>query len=328
MAEQVHAPASRRPARWSSELARVTERGTRGDPAGAAAGAERGSHPFVSDALVGDDALAALIEEHTETASVYRMGTDPEQVDWNYVDSRHCSGPEVLDAVGRSRLWINIVGVNHGSSAWADVSAELVADIEAALGEPLSGVSLNVLVSSPGAQVYYHADTYQTLLFHARGRKRVWTYPSFDARVVDLEALEEVFWGRDEDLPYRLAYDQYAQSFDLEPGDVVAWPAVAPHRVLNLDGINVSASFNFWTPQTRRLETVMRANHYLRKRLGVRNPRRERPAWRWAATKTVVAGVRRIRPLPAPVRLGQSDPTWTVDLSLPEGVRALVPTPA
>jgi quercetin dioxygenase-like cupin family protein len=35
--------------------------------------------------------------------------------------------------------------------------------------------------------------------------------------------------------------------YQLEPGDVVSWPHNAPHRIENLDSLNVSLSTGFVT---------------------------------------------------------------------------------
>ena len=46
------------------------------------------------------------------------------------------------------------------------------------------------------------------------------------------------------EIPYRAEFDDAAQVFDLEPGDLVYWPQYSPHRVHNHDELNVSITTN------------------------------------------------------------------------------------
>ena len=61
-----------------------------------------------------------------------------------------------------------------------------------------------LLISSPRALVYYHADGPASALWHIRGRKRIWIYPALDGRYIQRELLEDIFAGvRHEYLPVR-----------------------------------------------------------------------------------------------------------------------------
>jgi hypothetical protein len=129
-----------------------------------------------------------------------------------------------------------------------------------------------LLISSPHAMVYYHADGPASALWHIRGRKRIWVYPPLDQRFVKREDLEDIFAGvRHEYLPYDPGFDQAAVSFDLQPGQWVAWAQNAPHRITNLEGVNVSLSTEHFTQATRRRERLYVANRFFRTRLHARN---------------------------------------------------------
>ena len=113
--------------------------------------------------------------------------------------------------------------------------------------------------------VYFHVDGPPSFLWHVRGRKRVWVYPHLDERVLSRELLEDVYAGtRQEYVPYRSAFDDDAEVFDLEPGQVAMWPHNAPHRVTNLDSFNVSLVTDHWTPESRRRARLYKANRFLR----------------------------------------------------------------
>jgi len=56
---------------------------------------------------------------------------------------------------------------------------------------------------------------------------------------------------------------------DPEPGEVVTWPQMTPHRVENLEGLNVSLSTEHMNPRAVRRSAIHRANHYLRTSIGI-----------------------------------------------------------
>ena len=150
------------------------------------------------------------------------------------------------------------------------------------------GTQGTLLISSPSAMVYYHADGPSTVLWHIRGEKRVWTYPALDERFAMREALEDIFAGvGHEYLPYRQEFDAAAESFVLRPGQFASWPQNAPHRVTNLNSVNVSLSTEHFTRASRSRARVYKANRFLRQTLGLQAPS-TRPAGAGALAKTLV----------------------------------------
>lgn len=128
----------------------------------------------------------------------------------------------------------------------------------------------NLLISSPKAMVPYHVDMPVNMLWHVRGRKRVWVYPHFDQRFVSQSVIEKVCAGEySEDVPYDPQWDKYALVYDVEPGQLLTWPQLTPHRVANLEGLNVSLSTEHKNARATRRINVHQANRFLRRRLGV-----------------------------------------------------------
>ena len=56
--------------------------------------------------------------------------------------------------------------------------------------------------------------------------------------------------------------------FDAEPGQLITWPQLAPHRVENLEGLNVSLSTEHKNARARRRLNVHTGNHVMRQRFG------------------------------------------------------------
>ncbi len=75
-------------------------------------------------------------------------------------------------------------------------------------------------------------------------------------------------------MPYAPWHDEHARVFDLAPGQILSWPLNAPHRVENIEGVNISMTVSFSSPAIRRREILHLANGLLRHRFGVQSPGR------------------------------------------------------
>ena len=101
-------------------------------------------------------------------------------------------------------------------------------------------LNLGILISSPGAQVYYHADVPGQSLWHIRGEKRVYLYPNRDPFLPEDQIERIVLSMTEAEIDYQPWFDDHALVFDLKPGEMLHWPLNAPHRVENLDSVNIS----------------------------------------------------------------------------------------
>ena len=214
-----------------------------------------------------EGALAALIERHrAELTDFCTMGEDPSDRDsWRAGAAKGLDGATVLDAVRRGKLWINLrEGMNQDAVYRPLFDGVLRQLTQLNPGfRPLRAYG-NILISSPGAQVFYHSDVSETFLLHVKGLKRFRVYPARAPWVSD-KALESVLHlNQTEDIPYDPAWDADADTIDLEPGDAAMWPLHAPHRVENIDGLNVSCAFEVVTRESMLKNAVLHANGALR----------------------------------------------------------------
>ncbi|MEP7036688.1 MAG: cupin-like domain-containing protein [Actinomycetota bacterium] len=224
-------------------------------------------HGLVGHPLFDDDVLARLLDDMPRgNLQVFTMGEDPAATeDWRRGDAPDVSGEQLLAAVGRGRLWLNVVRVDSVDRRFADLLHELFTSLEGLVsGLKIIDGRATLLISSPGAQVYYHADAQPNLLWQVRGVKRLWVYPALDPDFVSTDDLGRIFTGEtDEQLPYDPAFDASARVVELRPGEVASWPQNAPHRVSNVEGVNVSLSTEYITPETARRAHVRGANRML-----------------------------------------------------------------
>jgi hypothetical protein len=228
-------------------------------------------HKLVQSPLFSRDALARLIEYYPrEHYSIIKMGSPGEHRRyWREGDLGDLSGYEVLDAIENGRLWLNLRSTNLVDIRYNDLIEGMFAELNKYMPDFVSwDHRCGILVSSPNAQVYFHADLPGQALFQILGHKRVYLYPNHKPFITP-EHLEHIaIYGIEVDVPYEGWYDEYASIYDFEPGQMLAWPLNAPHRVENLDCLNVSMTVEYMTEPIRRANVLTRANGILRYRVG------------------------------------------------------------
>jgi hypothetical protein len=274
--------------------------------------------------------LIRIFDAHDpESLLIYTCGTDKERREDDRLGRRgNLRAAELLQAVREGRLWLNILRMQRFHPEFRILVNALYDELEANCpGFRALRRSANLLVSSPSAMVYYHADAPLNMLWHLRGRKRVWVYPPRDERFAPHEDIERIFSGEEtEDLEYRPEFDSFAKVFDLEPGQMVTWPQNTPHRIENLEGLNVSLSTEHYTFESFRRRDMFLANYYLRRwlHLPMRSIRSDGPMA--LAKRVAYRGLSRLR-FPHVHHYEMSSVTFEVDPRSPLGLRDLPPSP-
>lgn len=229
-------------------------------------------HGFNETGLFGDEQLADLIDGYPrEYYMITTMTEAGGKAVWRNGDFDRASGKEVLAAIREGRLWLCLRRLDLIAPAYQQLVDNAFQQAE--LLDPMLKTSQHkssLLISSPGARVLYHADIPMVALWHIRGRKRLWLYDAENPRHLPDTVLEGVILREtEEEIPYDPAWDAEAKAIDLEPGWAASWPQNAPHRVDNLDGLNVSITTDYFTPEARRKYGVYFANGMLRRRFGI-----------------------------------------------------------
>jgi hypothetical protein len=223
------------------------------------------AHTLSDRELFSDEQLARLIETiEPRHMDISTMGDDVST--WGHCDRAGVSGERVLEAVRRGRLWINMMAVENVDPRFAEVLDAMYAELEAAMpGFKTFKRKLGLLISSPNAQVFYHFDVPGQGLWQIRGRKRIWIYPPTQPFLHPVN-VENVVRSLDkEDVPYEPWYDEHAETYDLEPGDMLHWALNGPHRVSNYNTLNVSLTTEHWTGEIRRSYAMNYGNGVLRR---------------------------------------------------------------
>jgi hypothetical protein len=227
-------------------------------------------HRLHESPLLALGALAELIDAYPrQHYSLIHMGARGERRFWREGDLGGLKGKDVIEWIANGRMWLNLRRVDEVDSRYAEL-LHLAYDAIAANapGPAMTNTSMGILISSPNAQVYYHCDLPGQALWQIHGRKRILIYPNREP-FLQPRSLEDIaLFGVEVDLPYETWFDDFAQTFELEPGDMAHWPLNAPHRVENGDMLNVSITSEHWSDEITRLHRVNVANGLLRHRLG------------------------------------------------------------
>jgi hypothetical protein len=223
-------------------------------------------HPLFSDqglASLLDTLPPARIAINTMAAGGHHLES------WSYCRPGNFRGHEILDLAKRGRIWINMTRLHEYDPRCRDLMDQIFRELTADMPEFRTFKhALGLLISSPGAQVFYHADPPGQSLWQLRGRKRIYIYPAEEPflRPADVENI--VRGCTEEEIPYQSWFDRYASVHELEAGDMLHWKLNGPHRVVNGDSLNVSITTEHWTNDIRRSYAMNYGNGVLRRIFG------------------------------------------------------------
>lgn len=232
-------------------------------------------HQYHKSELFSDSALEELLDNYPrKLLQCYTMGTDPEKHrEWTPVHIADRSGAEILEALQKGRFWVNLINIGEYNKAYAEVIDNMYKKIGSHCPQ-ITNIKSSfsaLLISSPGVQVYYHLDADANMLWHLKGIKNAWVYPSKDEKFAPQSYIEDIVaQERHENLPYQSSFDEHAFHAELHPGDVVSWPQHSPHRIENV-GLNVSLTTSYSSKESRRLIGVHGFNHHFLKKRGVKS---------------------------------------------------------
>ena len=236
-----------------------------------ASGLAEFKHGFAQSGLFSDDALAALIEKYPrEYYMINMMSPIGKKQVWRHGEIAGLSGAEVLQAIRRGRFWLALRRFDIVAPDYHELVEQAFEEIHKANRQLKTfRHDSSLLISSPDARVYYHADVPYVVLWHIRGRKKFWLYDGNNKELLPDEALEGIIMREtEEEIAYKKIWDDDAMEITLEPGQAITWPQNAPHRVDNLDGLNVSITSEYYTARAQRKYGVYYANGWMRRYLG------------------------------------------------------------
>ena len=229
------------------------------------------NHSLLESGLFTDAALIELMQKHPiNQMDVCSMSDDsgPEFVNQFITgDFRGVDPKTLLDAAKAGRIFMNLRNAMNIHPEYKMLLDQMFGELSKKTGFDNFKPKGSILISSPISQTPYHFDKTQTILWHVRGKKRMYVYPMTPKFIPD-EAYEATAVShRIDDLPYDKSFDLAAEVVDLAPGEAVAWPLNAPHRVDNRS-FCVSVTTEYSTRECVIKNNNMLANAALRGKFG------------------------------------------------------------
>lgn len=231
-------------------------------------------HRLAETGLFTREALGRLIERcPPDHYGILSMGLDKTKSEKIHGEFGGCSGIEVIEAIERGRMWLNMRRIMDFDPTYRALLDRVFTEFEARVpGLKTSKRNIGVLVSSPNAQVYYHADIQGQSLWQISGSKRVYLYPTSEVFLPSTSIEKILLRETDEDVLYKPWFDEFATVHDLSPGEMLTWPLYAPHRVENHDCLNISVTMEHWTKEIWNAYAVHYGNGVMRRTLKLGNP--------------------------------------------------------
>jgi len=227
-------------------------------------------HNLNATGLFTDEALLSLLDNHPDNMlDVCTMSNTDNPLYPNRFrtgDFRSASSQDLLDAAKAGCVWINLRRSMNIHPEYKAVLDEMYGAIAEQTGNRPFNANGGILISSPVAKVPYHFDKTETILWHVRGKKRVYVYPLTQKFISDQAYETSMRSDFDDDLPYRREFDSEAKIFDLEEDQAITWPLNSPHRVDNT-AFCVSVTTEYSTPTSAMKNAAMITNGILRRRL-------------------------------------------------------------
>jgi hypothetical protein len=261
--------------------------------------------------LFTDERLARLIEG-SQRENYYVNTTTPGATD----KSSRREGD-----LSRLRIWILLLQPEKVDPEYGELLERIYVELSSRM--PTFSVKkkkISVLISSPGIPVFYHCDLAGQTLWQVRGEKTVFVYPAREPYLPQTN-LEKIVLNEAHEvsLPYDPGWDAAAETFTIQPGDMLHWPLNAPHRVQNGDSVNVSFTTEHVTADVRRTYVVNYANGILRRTLGLQQLSQSTKGMNYWAKYATLGAARMLQVQKGREQTFRID--FTVDPNAPGGFR-------
>ena len=231
-------------------------------------------HNLASTNLFTDEALIDLLKRHpSEKLDVCTMGTADHPMYPNKFrtgDFRDVPAEVLLEAAKAGTVWMNVREAMNIHPDYKLALDSMYGELAEHTGNRAFNPRGGILISSPVAKVPYHFDKTETILWHVRGKKRMYLYPLTQKFIPDTAYESVISNDLNDDLPYEASFDDEAQIIDIAEGTALTWPLNMPHRVDN-QTFCVSVTTEYSTRQSGLKNAAMLTNSTLRHRFGM-NP--------------------------------------------------------
>jgi hypothetical protein len=226
-------------------------------------------HNLCDHPLFTIDRMLKLAKTLPENKVEYHAGEVPIGLDPKHTPRNGLSAEETIRRIEDCKSWL-LFRNPELDPEYRELLESCMAEVKP-LSEPICPgmreLESFLILSSPGTVTPIHIDPEHNFLLQIRGEKHVTVY---NRDLLEQQQLEKLFCGAHRNIPYDDKYKNSGETFHLPPGKGVHIPFVAPHYVVNGNGVSVSISITFRTPDVGRGMATHVMNSWLR-RLGI-NP--------------------------------------------------------
>ena len=225
------------------------------------------AHRLSSHPLFELSSLVELSQELPQDRVEYNAGNIPVEQDPEKTPQNGLSIKETIQRIENCQSWMVLKNVEQ-DPAYAELLDDCLNEIQPYAELASKGMSHKqgfIFISSPGSMTPFHIDPENNFLLQIRGSKEVWMFDQNDRTVLPEKQIENFFAGAHRNLPFNEEFKTRGQKFDLEPGEGLHFPVVAPHFVENGPEVSISFSITFQTEDSSDRQTLHRFNRMIRK---------------------------------------------------------------
>jgi hypothetical protein len=223
-------------------------------------------HSFAGDPRFSLEALLRLAMRLPASSIEYNAGNIPLDQDPEKTPLTGLSIGETIRRINECNSWMVIRHV-EADAEYAAALEECLAEIAPAAAKSTGKMYKKVgfiFISSPNAVTPLHLDPEHNILMHLQGAKKMTVFRT-DQGIIPDEQHELYHVGKaHRNLRHHPDFDDYGETFDLEPGDALYVPVKAPHWVKTGPSPCISFSIT-WKSRASDAEARLRiANHQIR----------------------------------------------------------------
>ena len=228
------------------------------------------AHQLRGHGLLELESIAELAQRLPAKDLEYNAGNLPIGISQHATPSNGLSVAETIRSIEENSSWMVLKRVEQDPQYRAllhAVLAELKEVIRPVTGEMLRLEGF-IFVSSPRAVTPFHCDPEYNILCQLRGSKTITIFPAEDEGIAPQRFHERYNSGGQRNLEWRDEFAPLGMPVQLDPGDAVFVPLMAPHWVRNGDQVSISFSVTWRSGWSFRQADAHAFNNRLR-RLGL-----------------------------------------------------------
>jgi Cupin-like domain len=254
-------------------------------------------HTMANHPMFTLDALLALAGRMRARDVEYNRGALPVGIDFADVPGNGLSIADTIRGIEQNGSWMVLKFVEQ-DAAYSDLLAETLDEIDVPI-RVKTGAMLKqeafIFISSPNSVTPLHFDPEHNILLQLRGTKAMTIFPADDEEIAPPLAHERLHSGAGHrNLPWNDRFAARGERFELQAGDGIYVPLMAPHWVQN--GPDVSISFSVtWRSAHSYAEAEARGMNAMLRQLGMDPASPKRYPARNLAKSTGFRAIRKAR---------------------------------